>query len=116
MRRVAVALMLTLGLAACGDKLDGEVTKKDLRAAYTFIYMQPITSTSCGGNPIVCRTMTTGYVPITMYVPPCYRLTVRQDNGESKDGCVDKSRWNAVQLGEHYLGEDLGKRERKADS
>ncbi len=112
MKKVLIALVAILSLAACGDTLDGEVTKKDVRPGYTYVMMQPIYTTSCSGNPSVCTTRVSSYIPIPMRVPDCYRLYVK--NGSKKrHGCVDRKRWGKVQVGEHYTGKDLGKRATK---
>jgi len=47
----ALAGMLALSLTSCGDDLQGEVTSKQVKPGYTYIYMMPIYSTRCSGKP-----------------------------------------------------------------
>lgn len=118
MKRLSAVLCALLALSACaGDTLDGTVTSKDLDPGYTYVQMQPINTTRCqpsGPNGAqTCYTTVTGYIPITIYVPPCYRLYVKSQDGKKDDGCVDEDRWMKAAVGTYYQGKDLGKRERE---
>lgn len=109
----AALLLVSLTLAGCGDKLDGEVTDKVLVDGYSYTYLQPIYTTSCSGTPSICTTSFSYFIPMTAYVPPCYRLYVKTDEGKEKHGCVEHSRWSKVKIGQHYTGKDVGKRAHK---
>ena len=109
MRRLALLAATALLLAGCGsDKLDGDVTNKDVRPGYTYVQIMPMCTPS--GNTTICYP-----IPYIFTVPTCYRLAVRTLEGKIDDGCIDQDRWDNVSVGQHYTGKDLGDRKSKKE-
>lgn len=85
--RVAAVLLLALVvwlLAACGEPVVGPVVGRNHHDASTWIYMQPVYSTRCSGNPMVCTQYQSGMVPVTQYTPERWTLVVADENDEGK--------------------------------
>lgn len=107
MRRAALAGAVLLALAGCGGVSEGRVVAKDHIPEHTWIYMQPIYTTSCSGNPPVCTQRLVSYVPITMTDPECWRLTLR--NGDDHgDVCVDEATWRGAAPNDYYRPKEGG--------
>ncbi len=104
MKRLIAAVALVLLAGCSGDTLDGEVTNKSVDPGYTYVQTQ----TTCSGNPPIC----TSY-PIIITIPTCYELQVRTAEGKLEDGCVSETNWNRVEIGDDYVGEDVGREETK---
>ena len=102
--RAFIVVLAALLLSSCGDDLDGVVTNKNVQPGYSYTYMQPMTTTTCSGTPSVCRTTTTGYLPIFYYVPTCWEITV--EGSTSGDTCVSEEKWNSLMVGDEYVGPD----------
>lgn len=102
-----VAVVALLALVGCGAPVRGEIVGKDVRPAYTYVHMQPIYTTTCSGSGSsrVCTSSVSGYIPIPMTMPACYRLHVRDENGKVRDTCLDEADWNRRQVGDQYDGE-----------
>lgn len=96
-------------LTGCGhkDDLQGTVSGKDVKAGYTYVYLMPIYGQQCSGSGTTrtCVQVITSHIPITYSVPTCYRIHVEGET--SGDTCVDESKWNAIALGDDYVGKDV---------
>lgn len=96
--RITVALvciiLLSLGLSGCGGPpVSGEVVGKQYKDGYTYM----TTTTVVGTNGKV----STALVPA--YRPPCYRLTVADENQhKDRSVCVDPQTFADIELGDRY--------------
>lgn len=87
--RKATAVLATavaaLGLAGCGGISAGTVTAKSYEASYTSY------STTMAGK-----------VPITMPItqPECFRLDLRNEDGETGHVCVTAASWDSTNVGD----------------
>ena len=105
-------LVATL-LAGCGypQDLEGEVTGKEFQQGYDYVYMQPIYTTTCSGNPPTCTSNLTGMYPIFYTVPDCYSITV--EGITSGSTCITAEEYDTLNVGDHYIGPDVKPKDRQ---
>jgi len=105
-RSTLIAFLFMFGLAACStDDLQGTVVGKEVEPGYNNTTFMPTYSTTCTGSPPVCTQSQTGVIPITSYVPTCYKIYV--EGTTSGDSCIDKGKWESLSEGDDYVGVDV---------
>jgi hypothetical protein len=97
----SAALAGALTLTGCGSDIEhGTITGKKYVPEHEWTYLQPITMQQCSGSGTsqVCTTVVTGYIPIDMSDPACWRLNLR-DGKKTGYVCVSKSAWKTAKKG-----------------
>lgn len=96
------ALAGGLVLTGCGSDgiSHGTITSKKYEPESDWTYMQPITTQQCSGSGTsqVCVPMVTGYIPIPMTDPACWRLNLR-DGKKTGHVCVSEKAWDSAKTG-----------------
>lgn len=100
-------------LAGCGyaQDLEGEITGKEFQQGYDYVYMQPIYTTTCSGNPPTCTSNLSGMYPIFYTVPDCYSITV--EGPTSGSTCISAEEYAALNVGDQYVGPDVQPKDRQ---
>jgi hypothetical protein len=100
----SAALAGALTLTGCGSDVEhGEITSKKYVPENSWTYMQPITTQQCTGSGTsqICQSIVTGYIPIDMSDPECWRLNLR-DGDETGHVCVSEKAWNKASKGDQW--------------
>lgn len=96
---VAGAVALT---AACSEVTHGTITSKQYVPEYHWIYEQPIHSEHCYSSykgSTSCSSYITGYIPIPMTDPACWKLNLKNSSGDTGHVCVDQKSWDKAKVG-----------------
>jgi hypothetical protein len=90
-------------LTACGGIEHGEVISKKYVPENDWTYMQPMYTTQCtpSGKTTSCTQVLTGFIPIPMTDPACWRLNLR-DGDDTGHVCVSEKAWNEAKVGEQW--------------
>jgi hypothetical protein len=96
-RRLLAALVTgvaVIALAACGDSSEGTVVAKSDQGAYDYACQAGGTMTSPVAAPAwgACS------------VPKCWRLVVRDNDGNTSEPCVSREEYDRTRLGTFWHG------------
>lgn len=106
-RKVLLALSLVMFVAACSDPpKSGYVVQKNYDDPDDWMYMQPIYSSMCSGNPPTCTQFLTGFIPIYGHDGPHWEFRVKDDADPKgkKHGWVeiDQASYDQYEIGMHW--------------
>lgn len=76
---MCLAIVILAGCSSGPTLTAGHVTGKEADPGYYYTYLQPITTEECEpvGQSEDCTTMITGYIPLTYYQPPDWKLYLK---------------------------------------
>lgn len=97
----STALVGALALTGCNSEIShGTITGKSYVPAKEWTYLQPVTMQQCSGSGTtqVCSMVVTGYIPVDMSDPECWRLNLR-DGDKTGHVCVPKEAWTKAKKG-----------------
>jgi hypothetical protein len=100
----SAALATAVILTGCGSDLDhGTITSKQYEPEDHWTYQQPQYMTNCTtvNKVTTCSQTLTGFIPIPMTDPECWRLNLR-DGKETGHVCVSKEAWNTAKKGDDW--------------
>jgi hypothetical protein len=96
------ALAGALTLTGCGSDgiSHGTITSKRYVPEEHWTYLQPIYITHCYpvGKTTSCTQTISGYIPVQMTDPSCWRLDLRDDK-KTGHVCVSEAAWNKAKTG-----------------